>query len=174
MRERSVASTARSARPTGAGARGAVCDLRPSLVYGPGYYSMAFFARLVGLPLTPVPGDGHYLVQPIHVADLARAVTLAVERDDLAAATIDAGRRGADVRRDARCAGAAAGQGGGAKAAHSVAADDDRRRDYGCDRRGPITSEELGMLRREIMPISRRLCRRSGSGHGDSVVSRES
>ena len=36
--------------------------LRPSLVYGPGDHSMDFFARLVALPVTPVPGDGRYLV----------------------------------------------------------------------------------------------------------------
>jgi len=69
--------------------------LRPSIVYGPGDHSMTFFARLALLPVTPVPGDGQYRVQPLHVADLTRAITDAVERDNLSALTVDVG--GADA-----------------------------------------------------------------------------
>ncbi|HEU4952488.1 MAG TPA: NAD(P)H-binding protein [Holophagaceae bacterium] len=47
--------------------------LRPSLVYGPGDHSMAFFERLARLPLTPLPDGGGMQVQPVHVADLVRA-----------------------------------------------------------------------------------------------------
>lgn len=123
--------------------------LRPSLVYGPGDHSMDFFARLVALPLTPVPGDGSFLVQPIHVADLARAVALAVERDDLTAATIDAGG-GEALTFDAMLDLLARWRGKrGARKVHIpwwamrlVARSTDLLG------RGPITSEELGMLRR--------------------------
>jgi NADH dehydrogenase len=65
--------------------------LRPSLVYGPGDHSMAFFSRLARLPVTPVPGDGCYRVQPLHVRDLARAVLCAVQRPDLSAVVADIG-----------------------------------------------------------------------------------
>lgn len=65
--------------------------LRPSFVYGPGDHSMTFFASLAALPVTPVPGDGQCRVQPIHVDDLVRAVVMAVERDDLQNLTVDIG-----------------------------------------------------------------------------------
>jgi uncharacterized protein YbjT (DUF2867 family)/uncharacterized membrane protein YphA (DoxX/SURF4 family) len=48
--------------------------LRPSIVYGPGARSMAFFKALAALPLTPLVNRGEQLIQPIHVADLTRAV----------------------------------------------------------------------------------------------------
>jgi NADH dehydrogenase len=65
--------------------------LRPSLVYGTRDHSMAFFARLAALPLTPVPGDGQYRVQPLHVNDLVHAVVQSAERAELAAVTVDVG-----------------------------------------------------------------------------------
>ncbi len=65
--------------------------LRPSFVYGQGSRSMALFTRLATLPLTPVPGDGCYLVQPVHVADVVRAVTVALERADPRDRTVDFG-----------------------------------------------------------------------------------
>jgi uncharacterized protein YbjT (DUF2867 family) len=65
--------------------------LRPSLVYGPGDHSMAFFSRLARLPVTPVPGDGCYRVQPLHVRDLVRAVLFALQRPDLSAVVADIG-----------------------------------------------------------------------------------
>src|SRR5262249_19574652 len=65
--------------------------LRPSFVYGPRDHSMTFFQSLAALPLTPVPGDGQYRVQPVHIEDLVPAVVLAVERDDLKDLTVDVG-----------------------------------------------------------------------------------
>jgi uncharacterized protein YbjT (DUF2867 family) len=65
--------------------------LRPSLVYGPGDHSMAFFSRLARLPVTPVPGDGCYRVQPLHVRDLVRAVLFALQRPHLSAVVADIG-----------------------------------------------------------------------------------
>ncbi|MFZ5478607.1 MAG: SDR family oxidoreductase [Myxococcota bacterium] len=59
-------------------ARGGVV-LRPSFVWGPGDLSMRMFRSLAALPVVPVVGDGRYRVQPVHVADLARAVVAAVE-----------------------------------------------------------------------------------------------
>src|SRR5204863_3685040 len=65
--------------------------VRPSLIYGSGDQSMTFFLSLAALPVTPVPGDGQYRVQPIHVDDLTRALVASVERDDLAGLTVDVG-----------------------------------------------------------------------------------
>ncbi|MBY0527013.1 MAG: NAD(P)H-binding protein [Gemmataceae bacterium] len=65
--------------------------LRPSLVYGPGDHSMTFFESLAALPIAPVPGDGQYPLQPIHMDDLVRAVVLAVEREELAGVAVDVG-----------------------------------------------------------------------------------
>ncbi|MEJ2467001.1 MAG: NAD(P)H-binding protein [Candidatus Thiodiazotropha sp.] len=48
--------------------------LRPSIVYGPGARSMALFKALAALPVTPLVNRGEQQIQPIHVADLARAV----------------------------------------------------------------------------------------------------
>jgi uncharacterized protein YbjT (DUF2867 family) len=48
--------------------------LRPSIVYGPGARSMAFFKALAALPLTPLVNQGEQEIQPIHVADLTQAV----------------------------------------------------------------------------------------------------
>jgi uncharacterized protein YbjT (DUF2867 family) len=49
--------------------------LMPSIVYGPGARSMAFFAALACLPLTPLVDKGDQPVQPIHISDLTRAVS---------------------------------------------------------------------------------------------------
>lgn len=65
--------------------------LRPSIVYGLGDSSMRLFARMAALPITPVPGDGQYRLQPVHVNDLVRAVVAAVERADLRGLTVDVG-----------------------------------------------------------------------------------
>jgi uncharacterized protein YbjT (DUF2867 family) len=55
--------------------------LRPSLVFGPGDGFFTMLARLIRLnPVIPVVGDGRALFQPIAVADLARIVTICVER----------------------------------------------------------------------------------------------
>ena len=56
--------------------------MRPSLVIGQGGQSTALFAALAALPWPPRLGDGTWQVQPIHVADLARAVRLLLEREE--------------------------------------------------------------------------------------------
>jgi uncharacterized protein YbjT (DUF2867 family) len=123
--------------------------LRPSLVHGPGDHSMDFFNRLVALPLTPVPGDGRFLVQPIHVADLARAVATALERDELVGATIDAGG-GEALTFDAMLDALARRRGKReARKLHIPwAVMEIVARVTDVLGRGPITGEELGMLRR--------------------------
>ncbi len=65
--------------------------LRPSFVYGPQDHSMTFFTSLAALPVTPVVGDGSYLVQPVHVDDLVQAIVQAVEREDVADIAVDVG-----------------------------------------------------------------------------------
>lgn len=55
--------------------------LRPSLVFGPGDGFFTVLAKLVRLnPVVPVVGDGLALFQPIAVTDLARIITLCIER----------------------------------------------------------------------------------------------
>ncbi len=142
--------------------------LRPSLVYGPGDHSMDFFARLVALPLTPVPGDGQFLVQPIHVADLARAVTIALERDELAAATIDAGG-GEALTFDAMLDALARRR--GKRAARKLhipwGVMEAVARVWMCSGGGRSRGRSWGCCGGEIMPILRRLWPRSDSGRGD-------
>ena len=53
--------------------------LMPSIVYGPGARSMAFFAALASLPLTPLVDRGDQLIQPIHISDLTQAVERIVD-----------------------------------------------------------------------------------------------
>jgi uncharacterized protein YbjT (DUF2867 family)/uncharacterized membrane protein YphA (DoxX/SURF4 family) len=48
--------------------------VRPSIVYGPGGTSAAWFDTLASLPLTPLPGHGTQWLQPIHLDDLAAVV----------------------------------------------------------------------------------------------------
>jgi nucleoside-diphosphate-sugar epimerase len=124
--------------------------LRPSIVYGPQDHSMTFFLSLAALPITAVPGDGQFQVQPVHVDDVVRAVVLAVERDDLKDLTADVGGREPitfdallDVlarrlgKRQARKFHVPVGI---MRAAAAVT--------DALGGRGPITGEELGMLRR--------------------------
>lgn len=125
--------------------------LRPSIVYGPGDHSMRLFARLAALPITPVPGDGQYRLQPVHVTDLVRAVVAAVERPHLHALTIDVG--GAQALPFTAILHTLAQQQGQPHGARILpipwpimrlaAALTDALNGL-----GPITSEELGMLRR--------------------------
>ncbi len=128
--------------------------LRPSVVYGPGDHSMTFFSRLAALPLTPVPGDGRYLLQPLHVDDLVRALVLATERDSLSGLTLDVGG-GQALSFDELLTVLAHrtwrhGRAHDARLLHVpwnlmrlVAATTDLLGGH-----GPITGEELGMLRR--------------------------
>ncbi len=54
--------------------------LRPSLVYGPHSQSAALFATLASLPVISLPRHGEQQVQPIHVYELAEAVTRQLEQ----------------------------------------------------------------------------------------------
>ncbi len=56
--------------------------LRPTMIYGAlGDRNLSRLLRLLSrAPLLPVPGNGKYLHQPVHVADVAAAVLAAVER----------------------------------------------------------------------------------------------
>jgi nucleoside-diphosphate-sugar epimerase len=56
--------------------------LRPTMIMGKGSSVFAGLARLTGLPFIPVFGNGKPRVQPVHVTDVAKAVS-----------TIDAGSR---------------------------------------------------------------------------------
>jgi uncharacterized protein YbjT (DUF2867 family) len=123
--------------------------LRPSFVYGAQDQSMTFFMSLAALPITPVPGDGGYLVQPIHVDDLVRALVQAVERPELRNLVLDVGGATALSFNDmlqvlARRLGKRR-----ARLVHvpwGVMTMAGRITD--ALGRGPITADELGMLRR--------------------------
>ncbi|WP_372527211.1 SDR family oxidoreductase [Piscinibacter sp.] len=54
--------------------------LRPSLIYGPRSQSAALFATLASLPLISLPGRGAQRLQPIHVYELAEAITRLIEQ----------------------------------------------------------------------------------------------
>jgi uncharacterized protein YbjT (DUF2867 family) len=58
------------------------CVLRPSVVYGPGDFSMAFLQRLARLPITPLPMGGAMRLQPLYVGDLADAVVTLLAQPD--------------------------------------------------------------------------------------------
>ncbi len=55
--------------------------IRPSFVWGPGDLSMRMFRSMAALPVIPVVGDGAYRVQPVHVADVVRALVAAAESE---------------------------------------------------------------------------------------------
>lgn len=55
--------------------------LRPSLVYGPGARSQAFFAALAALPIIPLAGSGEQRIQPVWVVDLVAAVVRLAQLD---------------------------------------------------------------------------------------------
>jgi uncharacterized protein YbjT (DUF2867 family) len=137
--------------------------LRPSFVYGPQDHSMTFFLSLAALPLTPVPGDGQYRVQPVHVADLVRAVVQAVERADLRDVVVDV--PGAEPVTFDGLLDVLARRLGKPRARklhvpwwlmRAAAALTDALG------RGPITTEELGMLRRGNVADVRRFAERFG------------
>jgi len=69
---------------------GAWLVLRPGNVYGPGDGQISLMLRLVrSLPVLPTLGDGERQFQPIWHEDLAEAIALALERDDLARRELD-------------------------------------------------------------------------------------
>jgi uncharacterized protein YbjT (DUF2867 family) len=65
--------------------------IRPSLVVARGAHGgTALFRALAALPFfIPLPGDGAQEFQPIHVQDLTRVVTIAIEEDTLVRKTVD-------------------------------------------------------------------------------------
>ena len=52
--------------------------VQPSLVYGPGGASAAWFDTLASLPLVALPGGGTQGVQPVHIDDVVEALTTLV------------------------------------------------------------------------------------------------
>jgi uncharacterized protein YbjT (DUF2867 family) len=56
--------------------------VQPSLVYGHGGTSARLFNLMASLPLIPLPGRGDQAIQPIHVDDLADAITAELQRDE--------------------------------------------------------------------------------------------
>lgn len=64
--------------------------LRPSLIYGEGSYGGTSLLRgLAGFPVvTPLPGAGDQMFQPLHVDDLCQVIAAALERRDLVRATL--------------------------------------------------------------------------------------
>lgn len=68
--------------------------LRPGAVYGPGDEHLAVLLRMMRtLPAIPVVGDGEQRFQPIWHEDLAEALVVVVERDDLSRRTLDVAGR---------------------------------------------------------------------------------
>lgn len=57
--------------------------LQPSIVYGAGAKSSAFFRALAALPVIPLVADGQQPVQPVHVDDLVAVVTKALATPEL-------------------------------------------------------------------------------------------
>ncbi|MCU7906517.1 MAG: SDR family oxidoreductase [Candidatus Thiodiazotropha sp. (ex Epidulcina cf. delphinae)] len=53
--------------------------LMPSVVYGEGAKSMAFFKAIAGLPWIPLVDRGDQPIQPIHISDLTRLIAGVVE-----------------------------------------------------------------------------------------------
>lgn len=63
----------------GAGCQVDVAVVRPSLVFAAEGTSTRWFAQLASLPITPLPGGGRHLVQPLHLDDLVDALVGLVE-----------------------------------------------------------------------------------------------
>lgn len=64
--------------------------LRPGAVYGPGDAHLSVLLQMIRtLPVVPTIGDGNQQFQPIWHEDLANALVLAVERDDVRCRVLD-------------------------------------------------------------------------------------
>lgn len=63
--------------------------LMPSIVYGSGAKSMAFFKALAALPLTPIVDKGDQPVQPIHIDDLVQVVLHIIQSSQLSCLRIN-------------------------------------------------------------------------------------
>jgi NADH dehydrogenase len=65
---------------------------RPSIIVGPGGEFTDLLTRIVRhAPVIPVIGDGSYRLQPVDVEDVAAAIILAAERDELKEESYDLG-----------------------------------------------------------------------------------
>ena len=65
--------------------------LRPSVLFGPGDAFLGTIDRLTRLPLVPLFGRGETRLQPVHVDDVAAAVTRAIEAPEPPARTFELG-----------------------------------------------------------------------------------
>ncbi len=66
--------------------------IRPSLIFGPGdEFTNAVAALVRSLPITPVIGSGNNRLQPIHVDDVARCVSLSLSGNIRGNRTVDIG-----------------------------------------------------------------------------------
>ncbi len=63
--------------------------VRPSLVHGPGSASGSLFATLASLPVISLPGRGDQPVQPVHVYEVAEAITRLLEMPGPVAGVFD-------------------------------------------------------------------------------------
>jgi len=64
--------------------------LRPGAVYGPGDAHLSVLLQMIRtLPVIPTIGDGNQQFQPIWHEDLAEALVLAIERDDVRCRALD-------------------------------------------------------------------------------------
>lgn len=139
--------------------------LRPSFVHDIGDRSMALFLALAAQPVAPVPGDGQYRVQPVTVDEVVRALGMAVERVEVSEGIVEVGGREAltfDALLDVLARWL--GKRHGARKLHvpwpvmgMLAALTDA-----AGGRGPITGEELGMLRRGNVADNRAFIERFG------------
>ena len=64
--------------------------IQPSLIYGEGSESFKLFRLMAKLPLIAVPGNGDYLVQPVHISDVVSTVLESVMTDKASKKTIAA------------------------------------------------------------------------------------
>ena len=64
--------------------------VKPSLVYGPGGTSTAFFKALAALPFIPVVDRGEQPIQPIYIDDLVAAIVALLRTDAPARLSLDA------------------------------------------------------------------------------------
>ncbi len=63
--------------------------VRPALIYGPEGTSAGFFRLLASLPVTPLPGGGRQMLQPIHIDDLCRSVEQLIAPDTPAGQVVE-------------------------------------------------------------------------------------
>ena len=65
--------------------------LRPTMILGPGAPLLGPLEKLAGLPVIVVLGSGRTRIQPIHVDDVARAITTVLEKDLLSGESFEIG-----------------------------------------------------------------------------------